>query len=79
MEEKNFKENLQNRFDVEFFYPVNGIYFLASIIVKEKLKISRLIRDKSIRGLKSVESEARDVLLNVLTGDRGRRYYHNLG
>lgn len=47
--------------------------------MKEKLKISRLIRDKSIRGLKSVESEARDVLLNVLTGDRGRRYYHNLG
>lgn len=33
--------------------------------MKEKLKISRLIRDKSIRGLKSVESEARDVLLNV--------------
>lgn len=48
--------------------------------MEEKLKISLLIRDKSVySGLKSVESEARDVLLNVLTGDRGRRYYHNLG
>lgn len=48
--------------------------------MEEKLKISRLIRDKSVHPwFKECRIRSKGCIVKRLTGDRGRRYYHNLG